>query len=265
MDMQGELGYALVTADVMDAVQIGMCAVMDTLKDPAMSGKSMENMFAVQGCFLAIRKAMYIQSDFANYSSNFGYYNVNDFMTKVCENLSGYLSGLFDVEIKYERNPDVYHNVCFDGRLVEKAMYDIAYNMMGYESRGKCITFYVKSSLRYVEFGARTNFPLKGVKRNFAEIEVMYPSVATILEGETYASVAAKQMGGYAKNKYLKNMTRMEIGIPRTLMVSESCMRESKTVISNGERVMVYEVCSRATLRDFFAGIEYKTDKRKGG
>ncbi len=260
--VQEEMNKAVITEEVMDAVKAGLSATMETLCDPGISRMSMERLDIIKSCFLLIRKAMYIQADLANHANEYGYYNTNDFMTSVCGNLHSYLSGIFDIEIRYEENASESLNLNFNARLLEKAIYDVAYNMIIYsDSRAwaknstRRITFFTKDGGKYVNFCARSNFPSQPPKQNLAEIGMLYPSVAVLIEGESYADIAAKQMGGGASRKHLKNMTRAEISVPKIIGISERKMKECETVIRLGEPVMVYEPSSTGVLSDFFAGL----------
>ncbi len=260
VNFQYEVEQALVAADIMDAVRIGLYTVFNVLCVPEISVVTMENLITTRGCFQSIRKAINIQSDLRKHEDNIGRYSVNDFMNRVCNNLHNYLSGIFGVEIVFEENPDIEGNLTFDARLLEKAIYDMAYNMLCDKCKGKRITFYLKDNAKDMVFGARCNFKIDKPKKNFTEVELMYPDVMELANEESYASVMAKRMGGYAKSKYLKSMTRIELYIPKTLEISSSCMREEESVISGGERVMVHEVCLKGSLSDFFAAAEYKVN-----
>ncbi len=256
-----KIGLALITADIEDAVRMGFKANNIVLKDPGIKSQSMENSIVLNSVLAAVRKAIYMQADIVNQNpKEIGYYNVNQFMRDVCENIGDYILGEYDIHLSFEENPAFNENFGFDAHLLEKTICDVVHTLMTGVRGSRKITFYIKDTIRYFEIGARTNFPAVKRERSLAEAELMYPDVSGVLEGESYASVAAKQMGGYAKSKYLKNMTRIEIGVPKIKEISPKRMHEGETMICSGERVMVHKVCSEKMLRLLLSTTEYLLD-----
>ncbi len=250
---------ALLTADRHDSVQIGMSSILEAQKDPSISAAAMAELEIAKNCFLAIRRTEYLEADLARNVKNIGYYNLTEYMKAVCKNLNNYVSRSFGVEIFYEENIEDYANMSFDGRIVEKCILDAVYNIISAgKGKTKKITLYMDYSERYIQFCIKSNFGTDAPKRNLSEIALLYPEVAMKLNDTSYADLAAQQLGGYAKYKYLKNVTRIEVYIPNNLKVSEGYMRESEMMICCNEAVMVYKVLSEGYMSDFFADLKYK-------
>lgn len=250
---------ALLTADRNDSVQIGINSILEAQKDPNISAAAMAEMEIAKNCFLAIRRTDYLEADLARNVKNIGYYNLVKYMKLVCKNLNNYVSRSFGVEVFYEENSADYANKAFDGRIVEKCILDAVYNIISAgKGKTKKITLYMDYSQKFMQFCIKSNFGTDAPKRNLSEIALLYPEAASKLNDTSYADLAAQQLGGYAKYKYLKNVTRVEVYIPNNLKVLESCMREGETAICCDEVVMVYKVLSEGYMNDFFADLKYK-------
>ncbi len=256
MDKQTKIAVALFTGDIADTVKYSMDFLDKVKLDPGMSTQAMEYVDLLLGCMRSINKSVYIMSDVVNGECENGYYNVNQFMEAVCENLKNYLSDIYDFQIVFEPNPEFDTNFAFDSKRLEKVIYDIAHSLILFRDKGRRLTFYLKGTRQSIEIGVKTNFAFKPSGRALVSARLMYPDVALCIEGESYASLTVKQMGGLIKSKYLKNMARIEITLPKIEEISLKCMRESETAISNGEAVMVHRVMPRKEMRDFFADIE---------
>lgn len=250
---------ALLTADREDSVKIGIASLIEAQKDPNISAKAMGEIEIAKNCFIAIRRTDYLQADLAGNVKNIGYYNLAEYMKLVCKNLNNYISRSFGVEIFYEENMADYANKYFDGRIVEKCILDAVYNIIsaGSGKAGK-ITLYMDYSERFMQFCIKSNFGTDVPKRNLAEVALLYPEAASRLNDTSYADLAAQQLGGYAKYKYLKGSTRVEVYIPNNLKALASYMREGEMVICCDEAVMVYAVLSEKYMNDFFADLKYK-------
>ena len=252
------LDRALLSAERHDCVQISLNSIIIAQKDPNISAAAMAELEIAKHCILAIRRTDYLEADLAHNVKNIGYYNLVEYMNLVCKNLNNYISRSFGVEVFYEENIEDYINMSFDGRLVEKCILDAVYNIISAgKGKAKKITLYMDYSEKFMQFCIRSNFGTEAPKRNLAEVALLYPEAAGKLNDTSYADLAAQKLGGYAKYKYLKNITRVEVYIPKNLKAAENCMREGRTTICRDEVVMVYEVVSERYLNSFFADLKY--------
>lgn len=250
---------ALVAAERTDSVNLGLNSVAVAQKDPSVSAFVMSELEIIKHCFLVIRRTEYLEADLARNVKRIGYYNIEEYMNLVCKNLNNYISRSFGVEIFYEANIEDCINMSFDGRIVEKCILDSVYNLISAGmGKAKRITIYMEYTEKFMQFCIKSGFCAKTQNHSLAEVALLYPEVAERLSNTSYADLAAQQIGGYAKYKYLKNVTRVEIYIPKNLRATENLMNECETKICKGEAVMVYETLSEKYINSFFADLKYK-------
>lgn len=244
---------ALFTSENTDIANLGL-SVNEKL---ACSGEytlsQLEKIETVNTCFSAIKRNNYLLSDLAyNPEINCGYYNVRDFLISICEGLNNYLGGVFDASITYMLREDDNVNYTFDGKLIEKSIYDAVYSLLcGARNAKKDISVYAKDMGNEIKFVVRSAYPVKEPRKNRKEYSVMF-STANDYTDKSYAEIAVQRMNGKYEVVYGKSSTKIELTIPRNLKIKNYIMQEDEAPIKNGEPVMTYELCKESALKKMF-------------
>lgn len=244
---------ALFTSENTDIANLGL-SVNEKL---ACSGEytlsQLEKIETVNTCFSAIKRNNYLLSDLAyNPEINCGYYNVRDFLISICEGLNNYLGGVFDASITYMLREDDNVNYTFDGKLVEKSIYDAVYSLLcSVGNSKKEISIYAKDMGNEIKFVVRSAYPVKEPRKNRKEYSVMF-STANDYTDKSYAEIAVQRMNGNYEIVYGKSSTKIEMSIPNNLKIKSYIMQEDEAPIKNGEPVIPYVPCKESALKNMF-------------
>ena len=247
---------ALFVSENNDAANLGLSVNEKLACDGEYNLSQPEKIETVNICFSAIKRNNYLLSDLAfNHSVDCGYYNVRDFLISICEGLNNYLGGVFDARIEYKLREDDNVNYTFDGKLVEKSIYDAVYSLLcSVGNDKKEFSIYAKDMGNELKFIIRSAHPVKNPRNNQKEYNVMFAGFDDYTN-KSYAEIAVRRMNGNYKIVYGKSSTKIELSIPNNLMISNSVMREEEAVQRCGEVVMIYKPCERNILKKMFSGV----------